>query len=138
MSRVQKGSVGRYFIICYIISSVMIVALSMLMSGVALMTKDPTSLIGIFSLLSLIISAALSGFANAKLNPTEKISFPLTVCLAVTMTMLFTGVILSKGHMSLGSLMNYLCYFGIYALLSYFGAKGGRKHKRKRLTAHLQ
>ena len=133
MSKVKAGGIGRCYIICFALCSVIILGISMIMAAVALATKDPTSLIGIFSLSALVLSAAGGGFITAKLNPTEKIGFPLTVCLGLTMVMLLIGVITSGGHTSLGALMNYLCYFGIFALLSYLGGRGGKRHNRKRL-----
>ena len=133
MSKGQRRSVGRCFIICFIFSIVILLAVSMIMAAVALATKDPTAHLGVFALLCLIVSALIAGVFTSKFNPTEKIGFSLTVALGVTMSMLIVGVIVSRGHLFFGGIMNYICYFGIFALLSYLSGRQRKGHKRKRL-----
>jgi hypothetical protein len=95
------------------------------------MTPDPTGKIGIFTLIMLIVSSAVSGIFTSWQNPTEKIGFSMTAALGITLVMLLIGIIISAGKLSGGAFMNYGCYFGTYALLSYLGMRAKDKRKRK-------
>ena len=132
MSKRTGGGIYRLYFICLAISLLGVVVLSMITAAILSASTDPTGRIGIFSLITLILSACLGGLVSSGLNPTEKPTFPLTVALGVSIVMLISGVILTAGHLSLGAFMNYGCYFGCYALLSYFGGKGGRSKKRRK------
>jgi ribose/xylose/arabinose/galactoside ABC-type transport system permease subunit len=102
------------------------------MAWISSMTPDPTGKIGIFTLIMLIVSSAVSGIFTSWQNPTEKIGFSMTAALGITLVMLLSGIIISAGKLSGGAFMNYGCYFSIYTLFSYLGSKGkGRRRKRK-------
>ena len=135
MSKRSMSSTTRSFIICIIQSLVTIIILSMIMAAVLMKFKDPTGKLPILALITMLISAAASGFVSSKLNPTGKLSFSLLSALSVTLIMLLTGLVASAGHLSGSAFMNYLCYLAIYALLSYFTTKG-KRHRRRRSLAH--
>jgi hypothetical protein len=49
----------------------------------------------------------------------------------MTLIMLLCGIIVSAGRLSGGAFMNYGCYLGTYALLSYIGMRAKDRRKRK-------
>ena len=131
MSKKSGSSVGRCFIICLGFSVVTILILTMILAWISISTVDPTGKIGIFSLISLILAAILSGLFASWQNPTDGVGFSVVSGLGMTLIMLLCGIIASAGKLSGGAFMNYGCYFGTYALLSYIGMRAKDKRKRK-------
>ena len=110
---------------------VTILILTMILAWISISTLDPTGKIGIFSLTSLIISAVISGLFASWQNPTDGVGFSIVSGLGMTLIMLLCGIIASAGRLSGGAFMNYGCYLGTYALLSYIGMRAKDKRKRK-------
>ena len=131
MSKKSSRSVGRCFIICLGFSVVTILILTMILAWISISTLDPTGKIGIFSLISLILAATLSGLFASWQNPTDGVGFSVISGLGMTLIMLLCGIIVSAGRLSGGAFMNYGCYLGTYALLSYIGMRAKDKRKRK-------
>ena len=131
MSKKSGRSVGRCFIICLGFSMVTMLIFAMIMAWISISTDDPTGKIGIFSLVSLIAAAVASGIFASKINPTDGVGFSVIAGLGMTLIMLLCGIIASAGKLSGGAFMNYGCYFGTYALLSYLGMRAKDKRKRK-------
>ena len=131
MSKKSSRSVGRCFIICLGFSTVTILVLAMILAWISISTDDPTGKIGIFSLISLILAATLSGLFASWQNPTDGVGFSVISGLGMTLIMLLCGIIVSAGRLSGGAFMNYGCYLGTYALLSYIGMRAKDKRKRK-------
>ena len=131
MSKKSSRSVGRCFIICLGFSTVTITVLTMILAWISISTDDPTGKIGIFSLISLILAATLSGLFASWQNPTDGVGFSVISGLGMTLIMLLCGIIVSAGRLSGGAFMNYGCYLGTYALLSYIGMRAKDKRKRK-------
>ena len=127
----KRTGVGRCFIISFCSSILVLIAISMIMAAIAMANEDPTGKIGLFSLISLLLSAMISGLLTARLNIDKKLGFSLTVALGVALLMLLAGVIVSAGRMSGGAFMNLGCYFGLFALSAYLGGRksGHRRHK---------
>ena len=133
MSKAQKRGAARAFIICLALSILTILAISTAMTAVLMAGSDPTGKIGIFSPLTLILSAIIGGIISAKMRVGDGIGFSLTVAFAVCLVMLIFGMILSGGKIGGGAFMNYLCYFAIYSLLSYLVGRRRSVKKRGRL-----
>lgn len=131
MSKKSGSSVGRCFIICLGFSMVTILILTTILAWISISTDDPTGKIGIFSLISLILSATLSGLFSSSQNPTDGVGFSVIAGLGMTLIMLLCGIIASAGKLSGGAFMNYACYLGTYALLSYIGMRAKHNSKRK-------
>lgn len=131
MSKKSSRSVGRCFIICLGFSMVTILVLTMILAWISISTDDPTGKIGIFSLIALIIAATISGLFASWQNPTDGVGFSVISGLGMTLIMLLCGIIASAGKLSGGAFMNYGCYLGTYALLSYIGMRAKDKRKRK-------
>ena len=132
----SKGSitdgVAKVFILCFAISILLILLFSLLSALILDNLNDPTKNLGLFSLGAMILSALMSGAICSRIKSEGGLRFASLVGLAVLLLMLLISVILSKGKVSLAAFMNYGCYFGCYALLSYFGGKGGRSKKRRK------
>jgi putative membrane protein (TIGR04086 family) len=107
-------------------------AFSMIMAAILLRSNDPTGRLGLLSFVVLIFSAAVGGFATAKLNPTKKLRFSLTVALSACVIMMLIALISTKGHLSVASFMNYLCYLGVFSLFAQLGGRSKKKNRRKR------
>lgn len=131
MSKKSSRSVGRCFIICLGFSMVTILVLTMILAWISISTDDPTGKIGIFSLIALIIAATISGLFASWQNPTDGVGFSVISGLGMTLIMLLCGIIASAGKLKGGTFMNYGCYLGTYALLSYIGMRAKDKRKRK-------
>ena len=125
----KKDARGRLFLMCLGISLGILLAASLIMSAVAYSSSDPTGKIGIYSLASLIISAALAGFIGSRLS--DSVGVATLTALATVLILILVGAVISGGRLGLGALMNYLCYFGVATLFSLFAKKRVRRHKRK-------
>ena len=118
------------FLICLAISAMAIILFSLIFALIANMSKDPTGNLGIFSLLTMILGAAASGFATAKIKKENAIGFSALVSLALVLIMLLICVIMN-GKVSGSAFMNYFCYMGVATLFSLLGARE-KSHKRHR------
>ena len=127
--RTDGGGILQKFLICLAISILVILLLSMLSAIILGTLDDPTSLVGLFSLGCMLISAALSGVVCSRLKGDGGLSFATLVALAMVLVMLLINVILCGGRVSGGAFMNYGCYMGVSAL-SAFLARKRVSHKR--------
>ena len=92
--------------------------------------KDPTQGVGVASLITLILSAALSGIIISRISCEGGVKIAGLSALATVFIMLIIGVILNSGKASPGAFINYGCYVGISLLSAYLGRKRGRKRRR--------
>ena len=120
---------GGLFLMSLGISLGILLAASLIMSAVAYSSADPTGKIGIYSLVSLIVSAALAGFIASRLS--DSVGLSTLTALATVLILILVGAVISGGKLGLGALMNYLCYFGVATLFSLFAKKRVRRHKRR-------
>ena len=118
------------FLICLAMSAMVIILLSLMFALVSNMSNDPTGNLGIFSLLTVLLAAAASGFATAKIKKENAIGFSALVSLATVLIMLLSCVIMN-GKVSGSAFMNYICYIGVATLFSLLGARE-KSHKRHR------
>lgn len=119
------------FLVCLAISILVILLLSMISAIILGTLDDPTSLVGLFSLGSMLISAAISGVVCSRLKGDGGLSFATLVALAMVLVMLLINVILCGGRVSGGAFMNYGCYMGVSALSAFLSRKriGHKRHK---------
>lgn len=126
-----KGNPTVTFVICLAISALIIIFLSVIFAFIANASGDPTGNLGLFSLTTLIVGAAASGFISAKIKKEGALIFSTLVALALTLIMLLVCVIMGGG-VSLSAFMNYLCYVGVAALSAFIGSREGRHKRHKR------
>ena len=131
-----KKSVGgagtaKLFLICFAISVILILLFSLISSAIVGSLDDPTESVGIFSLGTMLIAAALSGIISTRIKGEGGLRFSTLVALSVVLIMLLINVIISSGRVSGGAFMNYGCYLGVVALSAFLGRKreGHRKHR---------
>lgn len=127
-----KAKGWKLFLLCLALSAGLIILLSVVATLVLIRLNDPTAVLGISSLAVMMLSAALAGLICHVIHKEAGVKFGLLVGLTTTLIMLLINVIISMGHVSLGSFMNYGCYLGIYGLAVYLAkGSGGRRRRRK-------
>ena len=104
-------------------------AVSFIFALISSFTENPTSLTGIFSLLSLLTSGAIFGLTASRIigNGAQRlISISLGISVAV---MLLVGVILKGGAIAPSALLNYLAYLGVGVIFAFLGKRRNKKKK---------
>ncbi len=115
-----------------VISIAILLALSFI-AAVALSTSaDPTRSVGIYSLAALILSAVISGITVSRTSGEGGVKIAALCALMITLIMMLTGLIVNKGRLPVGGIMNYVCYLGIFIFSAYLGRKKARKPRRRR------
>ena len=127
--RLEKGGDGIRFLICLAISVISILTTALIAALIVSRLDDPTSKLGLYSLLAMLVAAGLSGMITVKTGGDGDLRFSVLVSLAVVLLMLLINVIFCKGRVSGGAFMNYGCYFGVASLCAFIGRK---KNKRPR------
>ena len=125
------GEVARTFLICFAISVLLILLFSLISAVIVGSLDDPTKSVGLFSLATMLLSAAVSGVVSSRIKGEGGLKFATLVALAVVLIMLLVNVIISNGKVSGGAFMNYGCYLGVAALSAFLGRKrsGHRRNK---------
>ena len=126
-----KGNWVIEFLIAFAISALAIIGLSFAFALVANGLEDSTGNLGIFSLVSLLLGAAVGGFVSAKIKKEGALLFSALVAVAVVIIMLIICVI-SCGKIGGGTFMNYGCYLGVAIFSAFLGSreKKPRRHRR--------
>ena len=130
--RGKDGGIFRDFIFCFGFSALAIFLLSLVSAMILNMLDDPTAILGIFSLSTMILAAIVSGIFSVKLRREATVGYAALVALSVVLIMLLVNVIMSGGKISAAAFMNYGCYVGTYCLGAILGKHiGGRKRHRR-------
>ncbi len=126
------GGVAETFLLCFAISVLLIILLSLASALIVGALDDPTKYLGVFSLGAMLLSAIAGGVCCARIKGEGGVRFAALVALAIVLVMLLINVIISAGKVSGGAFMNYGCYLGTFALSAFIGKKkeGHRKHRR--------
>lgn len=103
------------------------VVVSFILSIISLMTKDPTSMIGAFSLIALILAGAISGFVTSKVNGDGGVLVAVLSSVIATFAILSIGLICKGGAIKLSVPLN-LC---VFIAVSIFSALLGKKKPKK-------
>ena len=119
------------FIPCLGLSLLLVPAFALIGAALASASNDPTAKVGLYSLLSLLLAAAVCGFIVSRLSAESGIKIALLCALAVVMIMLLISVIVTGGAPSASALLNYGCYLGVYALTAILGKRRGGKRRRR-------
>ncbi len=120
-----KSSGIRSLLIGVGIAAVSYFFLAFVFSVAAYLGSDPTRRVGLFSLISLVVSGAVTGFAVTKKS--EGKFTALLSSLILSLILLVVGVIISKGAPSLGNFINIAIYVASVAIFSRLG-----RHKSSR------
>ena len=116
--------------LCFCVLSVP--AVSLIISILLTMTKNPTALINVCSLASTVICALASGLFVSRYKKAGGIGYSAIIILCTVIIMIICALIINKGRIYPSAMMNYGCYVGIAMLSAYFGKNRLKRKKRKR------
>ena len=133
MKRKTSGSKGTKLLKCLIINVLTLGLVSLFMAIIAYSGDDPSEAASLYSLISIVVSAAVSGYATARLSGEKGFVTALIAAFTFSLILLAAGLIVGGGKLFGGSFMNYGCYLGTSALFSVLGSK--KRGRRKRRTA---
>ncbi len=125
----ETGGLG-FFLLGILCSGILIVVSSFIMAVIASGSGDPTSKIGAYSLIALLLSAAISGICISRIKGDGGFGVSALTALAVALIMTLIGIISSGGRLTLACFMNYGCYLGVSVIFAYLGRKKEKRHKR--------
>ena len=126
----EKGSVGVIFIGA-LFSAILLAVLSFVFSLITGAVEDPLKIIGIMSTLSLLLTAAISGFAITVYKGdggllTSVLSATLFVLLLVSVSLIF-----GEGSIAPKNLLNFIAYFLVALLVTLFASRPKRHRSYK-------
>lgn len=104
--------------------------LSFIASLILISTKNPNLSIKVCSFATLLASGAISGFAISKYRRDLSFGISVFATLSVAVLMLAISLISTKGNVSGGIFMNYLCYVLISVFFSFIGRRKTKRHHR--------
>lgn len=99
-------------------------------SFIAYSMPDPLSYIGIFSIISLMASAAVSGFIEGRIGRAKGVAYALLSSLFFSLLALLGGLIMGGGAVPVGCIINYLLYIALATLFSLIGVRTRGKRAR--------
>lgn len=109
-----------------------VVLVSFVFALISSMTKNPTALTGIFSLVSLLFAGALSGFVISKVIRDGGSLIAVLSAVIAALLMSVIGLIVKGGIVPISVFLNYLAYLGTAALASFLATKTVKKRARFR------
>ena len=111
-------------------SLICVFAVAFVLAAVSSLTKDPTALTGAFTLLTLLIAGALSGFGISRLSGDGGVLVAILSSVVSTSVMILVGLILKKGALPLGAVLNLLAYLAVSVVFALLGKRRIKRHKR--------
>ena len=91
-------------------SLVTVVFTSLLLAIISYFTKNPTSLVGAFSLASLIIAGCVSAFVTVRVNGDGGVPLGILSAVASSLVILTVGLIITKGSLPFSAILNVLAF----------------------------
>ena len=111
-------------------SVVSVGVVAFILAIISSLTKDPTSLTGAFSLLTLVLAGAISGFVISRvMGDGASLVGTLSVTIA-TVVMLAVGLVWKGGLIPLGALLNLCVFLAVGVIASVLGKQRPRKKRR--------
>lgn len=95
-------------------------------------TKNPTALTGILSLVSLLVAGAVTSFILAKVIRDGGTLIAIVSSVAVSLIMSVIGLIAKGGMISISVFLNYLAFIGTSSLFAFLAGKTGERKRRYR------
>lgn len=112
------------------ISVAAVFAMALILALISSLTKDPTALTGAFSLLSLVLAGAVSGFVISRVNGDGGTLVGILSVVIATAVMIIVGLIWKGGLLPLGALLNLLVFLAVGVISSLLGKRKNKKRKR--------
>lgn len=132
--KAMKGSKNggwRIYLTGLLVEAITLVLSSLVAAALAYASSDSTRVVGMYSLASLIISAAIGGVLTARLAGEGGVRIVALASLTVVMVMLLCAVIVGGGSPRLSALMNYICYLGVSVGAAHLARPRKKRHKRR-------
>ena len=104
---------------------------STLAAILALRAESPMDAASVYSLASVVVSAALGGFILCKIKGEGGVKHSLICASLSTALLLILGMIIG-GLPGISSLINYVSFIGTASVFAFLGRKRERRHKRRR------
>lgn len=111
-------------------SLICVFAVAFVLAAVSSLTKDPTALTGAFTLLTLLIAGAVSGFGISRLGGDGGVLVAILSSVVSTSVMILVGLILKKGALPLGAVLNLLSFLAVSVVFALLGKRRIKRHKR--------
>ena len=105
-----------------------VAATAFLLAAVAYFTNDPTAMTGAFSLLSLLIAGAVSGFVTSRVNGEGGSLIGAVSAIVAATLMLAIGLVWERGLLPIGVVLNLIVFIIASSASSLLGKKR-KKHK---------
>ena len=126
----EKRQGARALLVGFLINAATLALLGLIFTLIAYTTDDPLSLAGIFSVLSLLLCAAISGFTVSKRSESAYAA-PLS-SVAFGLMLLGACALISDGKVGVGSFINLIIYIALAALFGKLGKGSGARARRRR------
>lgn len=111
-------------------SLICVFAVAFVLAAVSSLTKDPTALTGAFTLLTLLIAGAVSGFCISRLGGDGGVLVAILSSVVSTSVMILVGLILKKGALPLGAVLNLFAFLAVSVVFALLGKRRIKRHKR--------
>ena len=108
-----------------------IVSVTFAMSLISSFTKDPSSLTGAFSLITLLLAGGISGFVTSRANGDGGSLISIISALISAFLIIIIGLIWGKGMMNVGAFINTLAFVGVSILFAVLGKKRVKRGRRR-------
>ena len=120
------------FLVSLGISALSLLAVAFVMALVAYSMENPTGNVALLSLVSLILSAIISGVVISRITGDGGTRLVALSSLALMLILLLVGLVIKRGGVSSAAFMNYACFVGVSALAAYLGRKSENRRRRRR------
>ena len=109
----------------------LILAVSLILAAISLLTDDPTSMTGALSLVALLAAGAISGFVTSRVNGGGGVLVGVLSTVITAAVMLIISLVADGGRVNLGVLVNVGAYVAISVIAAVLGKKRVGKRKRR-------
>ena len=114
------------------VSLASVLTMTLILAIASYFTKDPTSLVGAFSLLSLLLAGAISGFVNARTGGDGGALIGIISASVASLIMLSVGLIWRGGMLPLSALLNLTAFILTSVGSAILGKKRARSTRKRR------
>ena len=114
------------------VSLASVLTMTLILAIASYFTKDPTSLVGAFSLLSLLLAGAISGFVNARIGGEGGALIGIISASVASLIMLSVGLIWRGGMLPLSALLNLTAFILTSVGSAILGKKRARSARKRR------
>ena len=110
------------------VATVFITALAL--AVISSLTKNPSALVGAFSMLTLVLAGGISGFAISRVSGEGGALVGILSSVIASLLMMSVGLIWRGGLLPLGGLLNLLVFLAMGIISSLLGKKRPKRHRR--------